>query len=71
MSKTMPDYAQLYSEYELEFGSKRAQSLLFVSEDLSLEDVICEEMAAEYLRNPAKRHLAKYLRGQLEGDLGL
>jgi|LNFM01.2.fsa_nt_gb hypothetical protein len=71
MSKTMPDYAQLYFEYELEFGSKRAQSLLFVSEDLSLEDVICEEMAAEYLRNPAKRHLAKYLRGQLEGDLGL
>ncbi len=67
----MPDYAQLYFEYELEFGSKRAQSLLFVSEDLSLEDVICEEMAAEYLRNPAKRHLAKYLRGQLEGDLGL
>ncbi len=67
----MPDYAQLYFEYELELGSKRAQSLLFVSEDLSLEDVICEEMAAEYLRNPAKKHLAKYLRGQLEGDLGL
>lgn len=67
----MPDYAQLYFEYELEFGSKLAQSLLFVSEDLSLEDVICEEMAAEYLRNPAKKHLAKYLRGQLEGDLGL
>nr|WP_322941790.1 hypothetical protein [Pseudomonas sp. s4] len=67
----MPDYLTLYFEYELEFGSKRAQSLLFVSEDLSLEDVIKDEMAAEYLRNPAKTHLAKYLRGQLEEDLGL
>ncbi len=71
MSQTMPDYAQLYFEYELEFGSKRAQSLLFVSEDLSLEDVIRDEMVAEYLRNPEKKHLAKYLREQLEGDLGL
>lgn len=67
----MPDYLTLYFEYELEFGSKRAQSLLFVSEDLALEDVICDEMAAEYLRNPEKKHLAKYLRGQLEEDLGL
>lgn len=61
MNQTMPDYAQLYFEYKLEFGSKRAQSLLFVSEELSLEVVICEEMAAEYLRNPEKKHLAKYL----------
>lgn len=71
MNQTMPDYAQLYFEYELEFGSKRAQSLLFVSEELSLEVVICEEMAAEYLRNPEKKHLAKYLRAQLEEDFGL
>ena len=67
----MPSIERLYFEYALEFGPKRAQSLLFVSEDLSLEDVIRDEMVAEYLRNPEKKHLAKYLREQLEGDLGL
>lgn len=62
---------QLYFEYELEFGSERAQSLLFVSEELSVSEVIRDELAAEYLRNPDKAHLLKYLRDQLEEDLGV
>ena len=36
----MPGDPQLYFEYELEFGSNKAQSLLFVSEELSLSEVI-------------------------------
>ncbi len=67
----MPDYMALYFEYELEFGSERAQTLLFVGEELSVEDVIRRELAAEYLKNPAKEHLRKYAREALEEDLGL
>ena len=67
----MPGEPQLYFEYELELGSERAQSLLFVSEELSLSEVIRDELAAEYLRNPDKAHLRKYLRDQLEEDLGV
>ena len=33
--------------------------------------VIRDELAAEYLRNPDKAHLRKYLRDQLEEDLGV
>jgi len=67
----MPGDPQLYFEYELELGSERAQSLLFVSEELSLSEVIRDELAAEYLRNPDKAHLREYLRDQLEEDLGV
>lgn len=67
----MPDYISLYFEYELEFGGEMAQSLLFVGEELSVEEVICNKLADEYLRSPDKKHLAKYLRGQLEEDMGL
>lgn len=67
----MPDYISLYFEYELEFGSERAQTLLFVGEELSVEDVIRRELAAEYMKNPAKEHLRKYAREWLEEDLGL
>lgn len=67
----MPDYISLYFEYELEFGSDRAQSLLFIGEELSAEDVIRRELAAEYLKNPTKEHLRKYAREALEEDLGL
>ena len=41
----MPGDPQLYFEYELELGSERAQSLLFVSEELSLSEVIRDELA--------------------------
>ncbi len=58
-------------EYELELGSERAQSLLFVSEALSLSEVIRVELVAGNLRNPDKAHLRKYLRDQLEEDLGV
>ncbi len=67
----MPDYISLYFEYELEFGSDQAQTLLFVGEELSVEDVIRRELAAEYLKNPAKEHLRRYAREALEEDLGL
>lgn len=67
----MPDYISLYFEYELEFGSDQAQTLLFVGEKLSVEDVIRRELAAEYLKNPAKEHLRRYAREALEEDLGL
>lgn len=67
----MPDYIQLYFEYELEFGFERAQTLLFVGEELSVEDVIRRELADEYMKNPAKEHLRKYARAWLEEDLGL
>lgn len=67
----MPDYISLYFEYELEFGSDQAQTLLFVGEELSVEDVIRRELAAEYLKNPAREHLRRYAREALEEDLGL
>ncbi len=67
----MPDYISLYFEYELEFGSDRAQTLLFVGEELSVEEVIRQELAEEYLKNPAKEHLRKYAREALEEDFGL
>lgn len=67
----MPSIERLYFEYALEFGPKRAQSLLFVSDELLVEAVIRDELAAEYLRNPEKKYLAKYLRDRLEGDFGL
>lgn len=50
----MPDYISLYFEYELEFGGEMAQSLLFAGEELSVEEVICNKLAAEYLRSPDK-----------------
>lgn len=67
----MSDYMALYFEYEFEFGTERAQTLLFIGEELSEEDVIRRELAAEYMKNPAKEHLRKYARDWLEEDLWL
>lgn len=61
----------MYAEYELEFGTEMLQSLLFVAEELRQEEVMINDFCAEYLRNPAKEHLRKYVRKRLEEDMGL
>lgn len=61
----------LLAEYELEFGMERYLSLTFISEELSQEDVIRQELFDEYLRNPAKKHLQKHMKWLLEKDMGL
>lgn len=71
MNNKVRETEKLFFEYAREFGPKRTQSLLFVSEDLHVDDVMRDELAAEYLKNPEKKHLAKHLRRQLEEDLGL
>lgn len=61
----------LLAEYELEFCTERYSSLTFLSEELSQEGVIRQELCDEYLRNPAKKHLQKHMKWQLERDMGL
>lgn len=68
------EYKNLYREYEREFGLAKAQVSPFASEALSLGEIIQkirEELSDEYLKNPDKEHLRKYLRYKLEGDMQL
>jgi hypothetical protein len=61
----------LLAEYEFEFGTEKYLSLTFLSEELSQEHVIRQELCDEYLRNPAKKHLQKHMKWHLEKDMGL
>lgn len=68
------EYEKLYHEYEREFGLTKAQRSPFASEVLTLEEIIQqirEELSDEYLMNPNKDHLRKYLHYKLEGDMEL
>lgn len=68
------EYEALYHDYEREFGLARAQRSPFASEILPLEEIIqliSEELSDEYLMNPNKDHLRKYLRYKLEGVMEL
>lgn len=61
----------LLAEYVLEFGTERYLSLTFLSEELSQEYVMRQELCDEYIRNPAKKHLQKHMKWQLGKDMGL
>lgn len=61
----------LLGEYELEFGTERCPIMAFIGGELSQEDVIRQELCAEYLRNPAKKHLQKHMKWHLGKDMGL
>ena len=68
------EYNNLYHAYEREFGFDHAQLLLFGSEEIPVEEVmqgLREELADEFLKNPGKEHLRKYLRYKLESELDL
>lgn len=65
------DLDVLLAEYELEFGRSVDQILAVIDEEMSLEQAMVDEFCAEYTRNPAKKHLRKYMRTRLEEDMGL
>ncbi len=68
------EYNNLYHEYEREFGFDRVRFSLFASEVIPTEEImqgIREELADEFLKNPSKEHLRKYLRYKLESELDL
>lgn len=68
------EYKNLYHEYEREFGLAKAQVSPFASEALPIGEIIQQirkELSDEYLKNPDKENLRKYLRDKLEGDMAL